>query len=599
MSISARVEGAKDKISVFLDTPGASLLVLRSSPEQLRSLAQIVASFKDDPASEYLFFPAVGGFADPASFWKTVEASILEEVAQAAELGEPDDAIPRPRGVDWDGPLPFGDPERRLGAWLEALTREFVQGVAVVVLLESVAGEAVEALVTSLSTLAGHLSGSQVRLLLLDATAHPLLESLAYWPDRRRDRTLTASAAQTLELIEALLGNPGPRVLGIHAGASGATVHLRQALTDPEFQRSFRFEAVWVEAAFDEPLAWYDAAEAAIRAHGETRSLSPMPLPECRTAPGLEPAFAEYVEQVARRWLPDGRTLVLAFAPTTVQVPRALSATLSRLQEAATTPAVRYLMVDPGLGVVGPAADPTPEPVPLVDFVVTADDLEQEAQAKADDQKSSPLQRLRHTSMLASFALSRLDFPTAVARCSDAIRMADEMGDGEEQGLAWLNLGYTAYRMEDYEPARNAFTQAATLSLDHQADGTAAAALTHLGHSCYCLESYDEAVQCYENAQRYHHRLGNAFGCAHALTWLAETRRALKQQWMAEEAFLAALEIYELFPDPYEDIVTQGRIEVYQRLARFYDELGCTEDAADVRRLARDLGGAGIITEHP
>jgi tetratricopeptide (TPR) repeat protein len=203
-------------------------------------------------------------------------------------------------------------------------------------------------------------------------------------------------------------------------------------------------------------------------------------------------------------------------------------------------------------------------------------------------------------SIVAACALGRGDAETALRHHARIVERAEAGAEPRDRVVAWLGMGDSLLRLQDYARARNAIVQGTDLAIDHDLGPLVAQGLVHLGHAYFCERDYAQAVECYAGARDEHDRLGDSLGACRPLTWLAESHRHRREWALAEAVYLDVLARYDAAGASIGDVAAQGRADVYARLAAMCQDAGRASEAAQYQREAQALGvDAAQVSSQP
>ncbi len=606
----------------FFGDPTANMFLLRSEPELERMGAKLVAGFSQDPKADVVVFGGSASFVNDGQYFGAIRASILENLkVGSAEL--------KGAGASFGflteatAPTFSVSPTVDFAELVEGLARQLAggcRGVVVVLRVEEVGNQS--ALQAALERLSAATGSGRVKYVVLDQRTKPRVEAFSASRDR-----VAVSVVQhdPSALLKAFLQSPTSRLLGLHGrgdirgfvrwalsavattgpalSASGAAEGRRFTAEAPGApsadKEKRRAHVVWVSVRFVNPWEFFDQAAKGVVDACRAVAVEGAAIATPTRVAGLShaAAFATQVERAARLALP-GRTLVVVLDPSPIADVAFLRKTLPLLAEAATSPQVKYVVVDsPETGVL-PLATAAAET--QVDTLhLSPESLASELERSLAKDPLSPVERVRYLSMLGGFALSRGESARSLDFSQKALEESRKLPDPAEEALAFLGLGNALYRMAEYAPARDAYAKAADLALRAKSHPLAAQSLTHVGHAHFSNGEFAQAGVAYEAAAKYQQKLANPFGEALALTWLGETRRREERWKDAQNAFEAALTCYEGVRPELSASAAEGKIEVLERFARLLTSAGLTERAHALRTQAKNLGGKGRVVDRP
>jgi tetratricopeptide (TPR) repeat protein len=596
--LKALISAHREELLRFLDDPSANVLDLRVDPDMERMGAKLLGSLDREPGRDVLVYGVAGRFDDPAAFHARAAAVVREDLARSA-------ADLRGGGIDVGAIEGFEagrglSPEVRLAGYLERVRRALARHVKRLILVLRVEEADAALLQASILALSAATASPAIKYVVLDRRAAPLLA-----PARARIDRLAASviAADPRPLLRAFVESPTSRVLALFPPARRPdrapplVAEVRAALGDVIATAPIEARRAEAAAASASPWSLFDAAEEAIAAvHAGLHPGAPRIGVDPRATSRVEDRFAIFAEGAARAIVPEGLLIVHLDVRSSAD-PALVRGTLERLAHAASSSRVRYVATLPGGDDAAPW-DPTRESgIVSRELQIRPEDTERDLQRELADPALPPPDRLRALCLLSGFALARRDVEKARAIALQAIEQGRAAKLPGDEAFAWMSLGGAFFHERAYAPARDAYAQAAALGFQAKSPLLAAQALLQVGHTHFARAQHDEAAACYRTVAEHFARVGYVPGEAQALTLLGESLRRREAWAEADAAWKAALERLDRGGEVLAEIARPGRIDVLERQARMYDEVGKSDEARALRRRARELGSDGKIQD--
>jgi tetratricopeptide (TPR) repeat protein len=209
-------------------------------------------------------------------------------------------------------------------------------------------------------------------------------------------------------------------------------------------------------------------------------------------------------------------------------------------------------------------------------FYIAPDEIETKLKEQAERSDSpDPAQQRRTLGVLAGFAFSKRNYPEAARLQAEWARLSEEGGAPGEAASAYYNLGNTQLEAGNLLEAEKSFVQSCDLCLEHGVNGVLPLALTNLGVALSRQNRVAEAIEAlrvaYQNFKAQNHKPGQAF----VFDTMAAVHHAARRDDEAEQAWLAALDIYRgITSSAFADLRESGSNDIVAKLDRFYQQTG-------------------------
>jgi tetratricopeptide (TPR) repeat protein len=209
-------------------------------------------------------------------------------------------------------------------------------------------------------------------------------------------------------------------------------------------------------------------------------------------------------------------------------------------------------------------------------FYMPPDEIEKKLKEAAQQPNpSDPQAHRRNLGVLAGFAFSKKNYPEAARLQAEWATMAESAGAPAEAASAYYNLGNTMLESGALLDAENHFVKSCELCLEHAVNGVLPLALTNLGVTLFRQDRADEAAQilqvAYRNFKAQNHKPGQAF----VFDTLATVHYGQQRHDQAEQAWLAAFDIYNgISSEIFADLRQSGTQDIRIKLDRFYKATG-------------------------
>jgi tetratricopeptide (TPR) repeat protein len=611
MPLSRYVQDQTDRINVFLADPEAVVLEVRTAAEQLPLVTKLLVGLSQQ--QDALFAGVEGEFGSSEAFCGAVEASLREAVQEAAAFfAEEGMAFSAPEGSRPPGSGAYTlTPEQRLVEYAErvALALDPVFKNLVVVVKPTVTPKDKRPFSETLARLGAACEGGRFKLVLL---VEPESSVVVEAPGPRLRLTGYAGKsphAAEKELRE-FVSDPLRRVLAMD-GERRTSEWVEQALAG-----GGRNRRLWVvrvdEVPFWRPIHFF--GRAAERTFERCLELAPQrgQVDEAALARELrgpeggveaELHFVQRLERLVETALPAESSLLVVLCPAMdaggapEADQRGFRASVELLARATGSTRLKFVAVAPELG--GFPEDARARTIRVQDFRIDASTIESGLEEKLKQAELPLIERLRCTSALAGFCLSRGEAERGMELSLEVLELATKSEQPMEIALAWYGMGNALYRCGALDKAAEAYTRCVELSIDENQPALAAQGLTGVGNCYFVVGQAEQAIGSYEVARTYFSKLGHGLGEAYALMWIGETHAKAKSYPKAVRAFQEALECCERMEPQIADGAAQTRAEVLQRLARVYKLARMNEDYRRCVDEARKLGFTVAVSDEP
>jgi tetratricopeptide (TPR) repeat protein len=610
MPLARYVQDQIGRINAFLDDPGAVVLELRAAAEQLPIVTKLLVGLTQE--RDALFAGVEGELGSSEAFCGAVEESVQEAVQEAASFfAEEGMAFSAPEGMRPEGAGALAlSVEQRLVEYAErvALALDpFFQHLVVVIKPLGTAKDA-RALVEILARVSAACEGGRFKLVLLGDPEAGLLQEVA-GPRLR----LTAYSAKTPQQgeqeLRAFVSHPLRRVLTLE-GNERTSQWVEQTLVGGG--RNRRLWMVRVDdVPFWRPIHFYGRATERVlercqelarqRGQDEAAFAQELQGPEGREDAELH--FVQRFERLVETALPADATLLVVLCPALEEggAPegdrKGFLASVERLARMAVSSRLKFVAVGAGLGEL--TGDAKVRPMRVQEFRLDATTLEKGLEEKLKQPDLPLIERLRCTSALAGFCMSRGEPERGMELSVQALELAEKSEEPMELAIAWYGMGNALYRCGALDKAADAYMRSVDLCVEHNQPAMAAQGMVGLGHCHFVIGQVEPAIQSYEVARTYFSKLGNALGEAYALTWIGESHAKGKRHPKAVVAFQEALQCCERAEPHVQEGAAQTRAEVLQRLARVYKQARMNEEYRRCVDEARRLGFTVAVADEP
>jgi tetratricopeptide (TPR) repeat protein len=196
-------------------------------------------------------------------------------------------------------------------------------------------------------------------------------------------------------------------------------------------------------------------------------------------------------------------------------------------------------------------------------------------------------------------ARTRKQYDVALSLHDEALVLARESNDPAALFLVWHGIGQSFHHAENWESAENSFSKALSICLEAKLAPGVAQSMLSLANALLCAEKLEDAELCYRSAVDWYDKLGAPLFACHAMTWLGETQRRLKQPDGAVRTWEGTYERYCQLGDDFRDAVLEGKKQVLGRLIRVHEERNDGHGAALCRSALQKLGGPPVLTDRP
>lgn len=604
-------------IEAFLAAPDHPLMILRTDPDLEVVAARMIALWNQDcdPPGEEIAFGLSAPFRDAEQFYGELEAQLVETIDQvAAAFAEAGEELVLPKAMARGRACPAARVEVLFAELLEGLARGlggFHDRVLVAIRFDEIA--AIDACVESLARLTQAIRYPGLKLFVLDSRTDPRLPAL----ELQRDRlVLDDFAPRTRDMGGALrkvIAHDRRRVVGLRMTLDQVE-QLWHMLWDINERQGLALRAFYLEAEFRTRLQFCD--------HLYKRLVSgqrPPPgwagdglihsdaIPELKRKPiaNLPPDL--YDERAVRR--PEatftaaldqalesvGDThVVLVLRPNRRAELGEWQTFVEQLAACAVSPRVTFLVLDVDGGAALPEAKLDRFTWIEHEFTMGAAQLEAGlGKSLALPDLPAPL-RMQALSMLGGMWAAKGRLDEGVQLLAEGVDLSAREGSPDQQSVSWWSLGNALQRAGALQPARNAYAEALELALDNDNPVAAANALMSLGHAWFHEREWGHALENYEVARTYWHKVGQTFGVCNASLWMAEAYRHGQHVGEAERLLLEVEATYKAMQAPFQDMAKQGLAETHERMAMLYDQTGQAQRAEQYHRSARSLGCQGV-----
>jgi tetratricopeptide (TPR) repeat protein len=599
VSLAQIFEGYRDTVRDFYDDDRASLLVVSAAPEAESVAIKLVASVDSEPLRDEVSFAYSGPFANPSGYYQAAAQSILANIAADEEaLRREQIEIEPPAPLDLQAGFPievaFADFVERCS---RALAAKLAKRTVVVLHAEggdSGSGESGE-FITSALSLGSLAAARRTKFVAFTSPAMRLGDSGP--SPRRLQAAAPADERERASVLEVFFANTSSRVLVWRPG-HGSTAALA------EIQRAALRVGVTASMLHVslEPAPLRDLAAVAMEALSARKDAAS--LREQRPdRHRLEPI--DYLAQLCEDWAHSlgtvgGRCIVVlslaGWGHDDLDRAREL---VSALNLAACSPRVRYVILDGTAAGVLPVLTEAPRRVATLRIAPDTADMEAGLQAQLKEPNLPTAERIRCLDGLATLARTRKQHDVALSLHDEALVLARESDDPAALFLVWHGIGQSFHHAENWESAENAFSKALSICLDAKLTPGVAQSMLSLANALFCAEKLEDAELCYRSAIDWYDKLGGPLFACHAMTWLGETERRLKQLDGAVQTWDRTYERYCQLGDDFRDAVLEGKKQVLGRLIRVHEERNDAHSAALCRGVLAKLGSAPVLTDRP
>jgi tetratricopeptide (TPR) repeat protein len=599
MPLTKLVTAHRAAVRAFLDDQRSNLLLVSSPPDTEFLAAKLIASLDEDPASDEIFFAHAGPFVDGRQFYAAAAASVVASFDQHREALKSNEVmVGSPSQLDPE--LASSAPEIAFAELMESARCAMAEvcGRVVLALRPDEGADQAEVL-RSLRALAALSPPNLVKYILFAPSWPP--DAFADLPPARRLAVvdLELSMPQSRHVLRDFLVDPRRRVLvGEVPGQSEAMVEdaLRQAGRELTGAHT-----VGLSLGTRGISTWFTKMADGFIRHVSSRSFD------------LGPSIGEDIDESVRASLLAGRlgrsvnggrgqllvTVDVSAAAQDGHAPDVVAFIL-RLADLATSPRVRFIVLNRSASSVLPALEEAPRPVSKRHISLDGNAIEEGIEERLKDPALPRVERIRYLGATASLAAVRKDHEGALVRHEEALQLAGQTGDPRELAMAYLALGNTLYGMERWDLAEQAYSACVARSLDADYGAGVSHGFLNLGHTFLRAARYEDAGPCYRSAVEWFDRGNDPVTGAHALVWLGETHRRTGDLAGAETAWVEARGRYESLDPNLKDGATAGRAEVLERLARLREQMKDQAGADASRRQLRELGETeAFVPERP
>lgn len=611
MPLTRYVQDQTRRFTAFLEDASAAVLELRAASEQLPLVTKLLLGLSQE--RDALFAGVEGEFESSEAFCGAVELSIQEAVQEAAAFfTEEGMAFAPPEGMRPPGEAgALLSPEQRLVEYAErvALALAPVFQHLVVVLKPAMTARSARVLSEALVGLSAACEGGRFKLVLLVEPSAAIVEEAA--GPRLRLTVHEARAAQRAEqVLRAFVNHPLRRVLALDAerrtgewvermlAGGGRNRRLWVALVDDvPFWRPIHFFGRALERTLER------CQELARQREPAREALFAQELQGPEGREDAELYFVQRLEHLAETALPSEATLLVLLCPAldeegTPEGERAgFIASVERLARASVSSRLKFVAVAPGLSALEEPSQV--RPMRVQEFRIDAATIERGLEEKLKQPDLPLIERLRCTSALAGFCLSRGEPERGMELSLEVLELAEKSEQPMELALAWYGVGNALYRCGALDKASEAYVRCVDLSVEQDQPALAAQGMTGIGHCYFVIGQAEQAIQSYEVARLYFSKLGNPLGEAYALTWIAESHSKARRYPQAVVAFQQALQCCEQAEPQVGDGAGQTRAEVLQRLARIYKLARMDNEYRRCVDEARRLGFTVAVADEP
>jgi tetratricopeptide (TPR) repeat protein len=579
-------------IRTFLADPEATVLELRALPEQEVMMVKLLAGLARELKG--LFIGIDGAFTGAAAFCARIEKEVADTATQLAPTFAE-------QGRRLEAPVERASevgPEARAVAVAERFARDvYLPFGFVALVLKPASGADRAAFAACVRQLGEAAEGGHLKIVVISDAAQPVAEP-GPLPRRRLSPLVLDKGETPASAVARFVRDPAHRVL----------VHRPELPGDPWLAGELRGLAeaghhlfVAVEVPLTSAGELYASAARALlerfrqlpRARRDEARMAPL-LARAQRPPreaDAEYHFLSLLDDLAAIAAPDGSLIVLVNVQGDGS-PEMLVPSLQWLGRGAVSPRTKVVVQAPRLTL---AAGVRRAGVQVQDLRIDGAAIEKGIGERLNAPDASPVERMRLTSALASFAAVKGDSERAVSLGLEALEMARQTGRPEEVAIAHHGLGSSLYRASALPEAQQAFTAALEAALECDQPALVAQALLGVGQCQFAGRQHDEALRSYTLARANFAQVRFPVGECYALTWQAESHARSGRYPDAERVFREALACCDrVGPD-----ASSSRVEILQRLAATYEKMGKSAERQRCLDQARAAGETAPVAEVP
>ncbi len=176
-----------------------------------------------------------------------------------------------------------------------------------------------------------------------------------------------------------------------------------------------------------------------------------------------------------------------------------------------------------------------------------------------------------YVGLVASFAVARKDYPTALAWYQQQLKLATKTGDPAEVAGVQYNMGNAHLAAGDHTAAAKAYTDGLNLAMSANLTAFVPMILTNLGVTLFQGGAPDKAVECFTTARVYAQKLNQPPTEAHILDSLAKCHALAGKPAEAEKYWTEALAAYDkISAPPLAYARDGGKKLIYMQLEQHY-----------------------------
>lgn len=304
--------------------------------------------------------------------------------------------------------------------------------------------------------------------------------------------------------------------------------------------------------------------------------------------------LAGYVSAVAD-CLPDQiGSLVLLLDPASVEDEARLAAGVKQLVAETTSDWAKFILLAAKQSRLLEGIEQASDACIAQDFYMDPEDIEERVLSDLAGDRLTPDERRQYTMMAASFAFADKRYDEAERFHLEALRLSGEAEKPVEQANCLYNLGNTYLEQGRFPEAQDRYVQSFKICLEQKCQPLLAMVLTNLGVALHREGRVDEALGSFDAAQATNKALNNPPGEAYVLDCKAKTLALEKRNGEAEEAWIAALELYRGITAPaLADVRRAGLTDICDKLERFYKETRQKQKIGGLSEFREDGGDGG------
>jgi len=196
----------------------------------------------------------------------------------------------------------------------------------------------------------------------------------------------------------------------------------------------------------------------------------------------------------------------------------------------------------------------------------------------------------------ASFKRRTGNYDEAIAHASEALQLAREAGDHNEQALSITHIGGVHWSKGDYDDALQCYDEALAMRRELGDKRAIAVAVGSIGGVHWSRGDYDDALRCYDEALAMRRELGDKRGVAVVVGSIGGVHWSKGDYDDALQCYDEALAIHRKLGDKRGIAAVVGNIGLVHAYRGDYDEaLRCYDEALVMHRELGNKTGIAIV----